>query len=85
MYGGFYIFIAIVFLCLSGWFFVMYYSNSTRRWRAKDKFYREKMLEGSYVGFWQKYKWTIVIYSAYLFLIIFIALLTYGINVVVNY
>ncbi|BDV02501.1 MAG: hypothetical protein HPAVJP_3900 [Candidatus Hepatoplasma vulgare] len=83
MFGWFYIVAAIIFLALSGWFMIMYYSNSTRRWRAKDKFYKEKMIEGSYVGFWQKHKWTIVIYLAYVFLIIFIALLILGINLLI--
>ncbi|AHK22540.1 hypothetical protein X271_00435 [Candidatus Hepatoplasma crinochetorum Av] len=77
------IIIAFVFLILTIWFFWMYFSEKREQWNSRVRRDRKNKSIGSFKGFWYEYKYHIIIFIGFLFLLISLGLFYLSISALV--
>lgn len=68
------IILAVIFLALTVWFFWMYFSQKRDQWNSRVRRDRENKSIGSFRGFWYEYKYHIIIFTGFLFLLVALGL-----------
>ncbi len=72
---------SLLFLGIGGFLLYTYYSTKRYEWGYKNKGTKEGYSEGSYKGFWHNNRHNIMVFSAYLLIIIGLAFLMISVGV----